>query len=99
MTALYRLVERCGYGALTREIIRDRIAGIRDPKLVEELQLDAELTVATHGDKQSLQSEAVKQQQISSSQRARVDSQLPVQLDRVQRKPATGYQATKLPVR
>ena len=46
ITSLYCLVEHCQYGDLTEEMIRDRIvAGIRDRKLSEKLQLDAELTL------------------------------------------------------
>ena len=40
ITALYGLVEHCGYDALHDEIIRDRIVvGIRDSRLAEKLQL------------------------------------------------------------
>ena len=43
---LYTQVEFCAYGDLKEEIIRDRIvAGIRDARLAEKLQLDADLTL------------------------------------------------------
>ena len=43
---LYRLAENCGYGTLHNELVRDRIVvGIRDSKLSEELQLEADLTL------------------------------------------------------
>ena len=43
---LYRLAERCDYGALRDEMIRDRLlVGIRDTALSQQLQLDAELTL------------------------------------------------------
>lgn len=44
VTSLYALAERCGYGALHSEMIRDRLAGrIRDKRLSELLQMDADL--------------------------------------------------------
>ena len=46
ITALYTLAEHCGYGALHEEMIRDRlVVGLRNAKLSEKLQLDAELTL------------------------------------------------------
>ena len=63
ITSLYCLVEHCQYGDLTEEMIRDRIvAGVRDRKLSEKLQLDAELTLekAMHMVRQT---EVVRQQQ------------------------------------
>lgn len=63
ITSLYALAEHCGYGALHSEMIRDRlVVGIRDKRLSESLQMDAELTL----DKAVLkirQSELVKKQQ------------------------------------
>ena len=54
ITSLYGLAEHCGYSGLHDEMIRDRIVvGLRDARLSEKLQLDAELSLA----------EAVKQQQ------------------------------------
>lgn len=46
ITALYGLIEHCGYGDLRDEMIRDRlVAFIRNAKLAEQLQLDPELTL------------------------------------------------------
>ena len=63
ITSLYGLAEHCGYSGLHDEMIRDRIVvGLRDARLSEKLQLDAELSL----DKavaQVRQAEAVKQQQ------------------------------------
>ena len=43
---LYKLTENCDYGALTAEMIRDRIVvGIRDETLSKRLQLDPDLTL------------------------------------------------------
>ena len=63
ITALYGLAEHCSYGALHDEMIRDRIVvGLKDDKLSEKLQLNAELTLKQAID-QARQSEAVKKQQ------------------------------------
>ena len=44
ITALYGLVEHCGYAGLHDEMIHDRIVvGLRDAKLSENLQLDPDL--------------------------------------------------------
>jgi len=43
---LYTLAENCEYGALTEQMIRDRLViGIRDAALSRKLQLDADLTL------------------------------------------------------
>ena len=63
ITALYSLVEYCGYRELRDEMIWDRIVvGIRDRALSEKLQLDPDLTLdrAVNAVRQS---KAVKQQQ------------------------------------
>ena len=40
------LADHCGYGQLREEMVRDRIVvGIRDAKLSQKLQMDAELTL------------------------------------------------------
>ena len=63
ITALYTLVEHCGYGDLHDEMVRDRIVvGIRNNKLSEKLQLDPDLTLA-NAINQVRQSEAIKSQQ------------------------------------
>ena len=46
ITTLYRLVENCQYGALTQEMIRDRlVVGISDKALSEQLCTHADLTL------------------------------------------------------
>ncbi|XP_039460226.1 P2Y purinoceptor 1-like [Oreochromis aureus] len=46
IASLYALAEHCGYGALHSEMIRDRlVVGVRDKRLSEQLQMDAELTL------------------------------------------------------
>ena len=46
ITELYYLAERCSYGQLTSEMIRDRlVVGIRDLALSEKLQLNPDLTL------------------------------------------------------
>ena len=63
ITSLYALAEHCGYGNLHGEMIRDRIVvGIRNSKLSEKLQLNAELTL-DGAISQVRQTEAVKLQQ------------------------------------
>ncbi|GBL82434.1 Uncharacterized protein K02A2.6 [Araneus ventricosus] len=63
ITALYTLSERCEYGVLHDELIRDRIvADIRDKNLSEKLKLDADLTLTKVIERVRL-SEVVKEQQ------------------------------------
>ncbi|XP_021340612.1 uncharacterized protein K02A2.6-like, partial [Mizuhopecten yessoensis] len=63
ITALYTLIEHCEYGALKEEMIRDRIVvGIRDSRMSEKLQLDANLTLEK-AVTQVRQREAVQKQQ------------------------------------
>ena len=46
ITVLYSLIETCDYGDLKDEMLRDRlVVGIRDARLSERLQLDADLTL------------------------------------------------------
>ncbi|KAL1474001.1 hypothetical protein MTO96_038309 [Rhipicephalus appendiculatus] len=46
ITALHILAERCDYGDLKDELIRDRIVvGVRDQKLSTKLQLEQDLTL------------------------------------------------------
>ncbi|KAL1445282.1 hypothetical protein MTO96_029260 [Rhipicephalus appendiculatus] len=46
ITALHTLAERCDYGDLKDELIRDRIVvGVRDQKLSTKLQLEQDLTL------------------------------------------------------
>ena len=60
---LYRLAEHCSYGALHNEMIRDRIVvGLRDTRLSEKLQMDADLDL-DKAIKMARQSESIKQQQ------------------------------------
>jgi hypothetical protein len=63
ITDLHKLAEKCDYGVLREEMIRDRIVvGIKDRSLSEKLQLNADLTY-TDAMSKSRQSEAVKKQQ------------------------------------
>ena len=63
ITALYTLAEHCKFGTLKNELIRDRIVvGLRDARIAEKLQLDAELTLEK-AINQARQSESVKRQQ------------------------------------
>ena len=63
ITDLFTLAEKCDYGDLHDELIRDRIVvGIRDGKLSERMQLDAGLTLKSAMDKVR-QSESVRKQQ------------------------------------
>ena len=60
---MYALSEHRSYGQLRDELIRNKIVvGLRDEKLSERLQLDADLTLKKAVD-QARQSEAVKKQQ------------------------------------
>ena len=44
-TSLHTLSDQCGYGDMRDQLIRDLIVvGIRDDKLSEKMQLDADLT-------------------------------------------------------
>ena len=62
ITALYRLINFCEYGALKEEMLRDRIVvGIRYVALSKRLQMDADLT-PEKAKKQVRQKEAVKEQ-------------------------------------
>ena len=62
ITELYRLVETCDYGGMKEEMLRDRlVVGIRDTRLSEKLQMDANLTLET-AKKNIRQKEAVHQQ-------------------------------------
>lgn len=62
VTDLFKLAERCQYGALKDELIRDRlVVGLLDTALSEKLQLDSALTLET-AVAAARNSEAVKQQ-------------------------------------
>lgn len=63
ITAVHTLAEHCQFGTLREELIRDRIVvGIRDAKLSESLQMDADLTLIKAMTKVK-QSAAIKKQQ------------------------------------
>ena len=63
VTSLYELAEYCSFGELHDEMIRDRlVVGLRDQRVSEKLQLDAELTLEK-ALTQARQHEAVKAQQ------------------------------------
>ena len=59
---LYRIAENCNYGDLKEEMIRDRLVGIKDMALSQQLQLDPELTLEKAKTK-IRQREAVGEQQ------------------------------------
>ncbi|KAM7293575.1 uncharacterized protein ISCGN_026705 [Ixodes scapularis] len=62
VTDLFKLAERCQYGAFKNELIRDRlVVGLLDTALSEKLQLDSALTLET-AVAAARNSEAVKQQ-------------------------------------
>ena len=62
ITALYELIETCEYGTLNKEILRDRlVVGIRDKRMSEKLQLEADLTLES-AKKSIHQKETVRQQ-------------------------------------
>lgn len=64
IASLYAMVDYCSFGAMKDELLRDKIViGIRDTRLSEKLQLDADLTLA-EAVQQVRQSETVKQQQV-----------------------------------
>uniref|UniRef100_A0A147BIU1 RNA-directed DNA polymerase n=1 Tax=Ixodes ricinus TaxID=34613 RepID=A0A147BIU1_IXORI len=63
VTDLHALAQYCKFGTLHDEMIRDRIVvGVRDRKLSEKMQLDANLTLET-ATTMARQSETVKRQQ------------------------------------
>ncbi len=62
ITELYRLAESCEYGDMKEQLLRDRlVVGIRDTKMSERLQLDADLTLEK-AKKSIRQKEAVQKQ-------------------------------------
>ncbi len=68
ITALYAQAEKCAYGALKEEMIRDKIVvGIRDTGLSLKLQLDPDLTLQK-AVTQTREAESVKSQQSDSEQ-------------------------------
>ena len=63
IVAVHCLAEHCAFGELRDELIRDRIVvGIRDAKLSQKFQLNAELTLEK-AETEVRQSESVKEQQ------------------------------------
>lgn len=63
VTELHTLAARCEFGELKERLIRDRfIVGLRDAKLSETLQMDAELTLDTALAKARLRETVRKQQ-------------------------------------
>ena len=88
IASLYNLAENCNYGDLKGEMIRDRlVVGIRDMALSEKLQLDADLTLE-RAKTAVRQREAVQEHQsVLIGDRT---SQVPIAVDAVQGKQATG---------
>ncbi|CAN7979044.1 unnamed protein product [Ixodes persulcatus] len=64
VTALHTLAERCDFQNFKERMIRDRfVVGLRDAKLSETLQMDADLTLATALAKARLKQTVHQQQQ------------------------------------
>lgn len=64
ITALDTLVKHCGYGTFQKEFLRDRLViGIKDAKLSESLQMDADLFLDRAIDKIRNSEEVTGQQQ------------------------------------
>src|SRR5277367_1711842 len=77
ITSLHTLAKPCNYGALKDELIRDRIiVGIRDYRLSESLQADADITL----DKVILK---VRQSEKVHSQQKELHSSAGIQVDQV----------------
>ena len=94
ITALYRLIESCDYGALKEEMLRDRIVvGIKDVTLSERLQMDADLTLEK-AKKQVRQKEAVKQQHLELHGATKKD---PIVLDEVKGRRPRGAKPSPFP--
>lgn len=88
ITALYGLVEHCNYGALTDDMLRDRIVvGIRDDRLSEKLQLDPDLTLAK-ATQLTRQSEQVKKQQPSLRSNFQATETPQAEVEAVSKKPS-----------
>ena len=65
ITCLHSLVDRCDYGTLKEEMIRDRlVVGLNDQSLSERLQMDAELTLKKAVDLARSSERVKKQQQV-----------------------------------
>ena len=84
---LYVLVEHCGFGDLQDEMIRDRlVVGLRDSKLSERLQLDADLTLEK-AITITRQSETVHNQQSQMRHDTIKERSIPVNLVNTKKKP------------
>ena len=95
ITTLYSLVETCNYGDFKDEMLRDRIVvGIRDARLSERLQLDADLTL-DKVKKQVRQKEAVSEQQ--SKLKGDGTRKSPFDLDELRRGSKGGASGQKKP--
>lgn len=68
------MAERCNYGSLKDELIRDRlVVGLRDIKLGEKLQLDAELTLEKEITLLAIQSVKLQHKEIRSIEQSALD--------------------------
>ena len=84
---LYVLVEHCGFGDLQDEMIRDGlVVGLRDSKLSERLQLDADLTLEK-AITITRQSETVHNQQSQMRHDTIKECPIPVNLVNTKKKP------------
>ena len=88
IASLYNLAENCNYSDLKGEMIRDRlVVGIRDMALSEKLQLDADLMLERAKTAVRQQEAVQEHQSILIGDRT---SQVPITVDAVQGKQATG---------
>ncbi|MCY3930012.1 MAG: RNase H-like domain-containing protein, partial [Acidobacteria bacterium] len=96
VTALYGLVEHCQYGNLQGEMIRDRVVvGLRNRKLSERLQLEADLTLEK-AITMARQSESVrKQQPVIRGDRSEIAMESPVNVVNKQASFRSGVKSSK----
>ena len=96
VTALYGLVEHCQYGNLQGEMIRDRVVvGLRNRKLSERLQLEADLTLEK-AITMARQSESVrKQQPVIRGGRSEIAMESPVNVVNKQASFRSGVKSSK----
>ena len=96
VTALYGLVEHCQYGNLQGEMIRDRVVvGLRNRKLSERLQLEADLTLEK-AITMARQSESVrKQQPVIRGDRSEIAMESPVNVVNKQASFRSGVKSLK----
>ena len=65
ITCLHSLVDRCHYGAIKDEMVKDRlVVGLKDQALSDRLQMDSELTLKKAVDLARSSERIKKQQQV-----------------------------------